>query len=75
MIIYDYKNDCLIASIDYKKSYYEDRDIKPTEDLFFQITIVPITTYESTNLVEKARDFENKLDDRLDKLFKPGEWK
>tara|TARA_B100000787_G_scaffold161493_1_gene141352 strand:+ start:221 stop:2965 length:2745 start_codon:yes stop_codon:yes gene_type:complete len=74
-LIYDYKNDCLIASIDYKKSYYEDRDIKPTEDLFFQITIVPITTYESTNLVEKARDFENKLDDRLDKLFKPGEWK
>ena len=73
-LVYDYKNDCLIASIDYKKSYYQDRDIKPTENLFFQITIIPITEYESTNLVDKARDFEDKLDDRLDKLLKPGEW-
>ena len=74
-LIYDYKNDCLVASIDYKKSYYEDRDIKPTEDLFFQITIVPITSYESTNLIEKANKWEDKISENIDKLLKPGEWK
>ena len=74
-LIYDYKNDCLIASIDYKKSYYQDRDIKPTEDLFFQITIVPITSYESTNLIEKVNKWENKASENIDKLLKPGEWK
>ena len=29
--MYQYKNDCLIASVEYKKDYYEDRDIKPDE--------------------------------------------
>ena len=65
----------MIASIDYKKSYYQDRDIKPTEDLFFQITIVPITSYESTNLIEKVNKWENKASENIDKLLKPGEWK
>lgn len=68
-LVYDYQNDCLIASIDFKKTYYEDRDIKPTEDLFFQITIVPITQYETTNLIEKTEKL-----DKINKLFKPGEW-
>ena len=45
-LVYEYKNDCLIAGIKYKKTYYEDRDLKPSEDLFFTISIIPITTYE-----------------------------
>ena len=45
-LIYEYKNDCLIAGIKYKKTYYEDRDLKPTEDLLFTITLFPLTTYE-----------------------------
>ena len=45
-LVYEYKNDCLIAGIKYKKSYYEDRDLKPTENLFFTITLFPLTTYE-----------------------------
>ena len=45
-LIYEYKNDCLIAGIKYKKSYYEDRDLKPTEDLLFTITMYPLTTFE-----------------------------
>ena len=45
-LVYEYKNDCLIAGIKYKKTYYEDRDLKPSEDLFFSVTIVPITKYE-----------------------------
>ncbi len=46
-MIYEYKNDCLIASIDYNKKYYNDSDIKPTEELFFTITIIPFTTFQT----------------------------
>ncbi len=45
-LVYEYKNDCLIAGIKYKKTYYEDRDLKPIEDLLFTVTLFPITTYE-----------------------------
>ena len=45
-LVYEYKNDCLIAGIRYQKKYYEDRDLRPTEDLFFSITLFPLTTYE-----------------------------
>ena len=44
-LLYEYKNDCLVASIQYKKNYYNDADIKPLEELFFTITIVPLTTF------------------------------
>ena len=45
-LVYEYKNDCLIAGIKYKKTYYEDRDVKPSEDLMFTVTLFPLTTYE-----------------------------
>ena len=45
-LVYEYKNDCLVAGIKYKKTYYEDRDLKPNENLFFSITFIPLTTYE-----------------------------
>ena len=43
---YEYKNDCLTAAIKFNKSFYKDKDLKPTEDLFFTITLIPLTTYE-----------------------------
>jgi LPS-assembly protein len=43
---YEYKNDCLIAALRFNKSFYKDNDLKPTEDLFFSITLIPLTTYE-----------------------------
>ena len=43
---YEYKNDCLIAALKFNKSFYQDNDLKPTEDLFFSITLIPLTTYE-----------------------------
>ena len=43
-LIYEYKNDCLTASIQYNKDYYSDNDLKPSEELFFSISIVPLTT-------------------------------
>ena len=40
-IIYQYENDCLVASLEYNKDYYTDRDLKPNEELFFSLTIIP----------------------------------
>ncbi len=44
--IYEYKNDCLVAGIKYNKTYYEDRDLKPSENLLFTITLSPLTSFE-----------------------------
>ena len=33
-IIYEYKNDCLTAALEYKKTFYRDSDIEPAENLF-----------------------------------------
>ena len=49
-LIYEYKNDCLIAAIEYNKNYYEDRDIKPNEEIFFSLTLTPLTSVSSPNL-------------------------
>ena len=45
-LVYEYRNDCLTAGIKYKKSYYADGDLQPTENLLFTITLFPLTTYE-----------------------------
>ncbi len=45
-LVYEYKNDCLKAGILYKKTYYQDRDLKPGEDLMFTLTLYPLTTFE-----------------------------
>ena len=50
-MIYEYKNDCLIAEIKYRKDYYNDEDIKPKEELFFSITIVPFYTYSPDKVI------------------------
>jgi len=43
---YEYKNDCLTAALKFNKTFYSDKDLVPTEDLFFTITLIPLTTYE-----------------------------
>jgi len=43
-LIYEYKNDCLTASIQYNKDYYSDNELKPTEEIFFSLSIVPLAT-------------------------------
>ena len=40
-LAYQYKDDCLSASIEYNKEYYSDRDIKPNESISFKLTILP----------------------------------
>ena len=34
-----YKNDCLTASIEYDKEYYNDKDIRPNESLLLKLKI------------------------------------
>ena len=52
-LIYEYKNDCLTAAIKYNKEFYSDADIKPTEQLYFSLTIVPLGAYESKNVLKR----------------------
>ena len=47
--MYQYKNDCLSASIEYNKEFYSDRDVKPEESIFFKLTIIPFGETSSPN--------------------------
>ena len=49
-LIYQYRNDCLIAAIEYNRDYYNDRDLQPEENIFFKLTIVPFGQTSSPNL-------------------------
>lgn len=49
-IMYQYENDCLVASLEYNKDYYSDRDLKPTEELFFSLTIIPLSKFNTPSL-------------------------
>jgi LPS-assembly protein len=63
-LVYEYKNDCLTAGIKYKKTYYSDGDLRPTQNLLFTITLFPITTYEhdADDLLENEDSFLNNLE-------------
>ena len=50
-LVYEYKNDCLVAGVKYKKNYYNDADIKPVEELFFSITIIPFATFSPDKII------------------------
>ena len=49
-LIYQYRNDCLIAAIEYNKDYYNFKDLQPEEKLFFKLTIIPFGETSSPNL-------------------------
>ena len=51
-IIYQYRNDCLIAALEYNKDYYNDGDLKPEENIFFKLTIVPFGQTSTPNLIK-----------------------
>ena len=59
--IYEYQNDCLTAGIKYRKTYYQDRDLRPNEDLFFTITLFPLTTLEQKIDKNLYRDNNNDI--------------
>tara|TARA_B100001057_G_scaffold143693_1_gene143455 strand:- start:3524 stop:5884 length:2361 start_codon:yes stop_codon:yes gene_type:complete len=49
-LIYQYKIDCLTAAIEYNKEYYNDQDLKPSENLFFKLSIMPFGGFNTPNL-------------------------
>ena len=49
-VIYEYKNDCLIAALEYKKSFYKDADFEPSENIFFSIKLIPFGGTNSQNI-------------------------
>ena len=48
-LIYQYKNDCLAAAIEYKKDYYSDRDLVPEESIYLTLTIIPFGSTNTPN--------------------------
>ena len=46
---YQYKNDCLAASIEYNKDFYNDRDLTPGESIMFKLSIIPFAETSSPN--------------------------
>ena len=49
-LIYEYKNDCLTAAVEYKKTFYKDADIVPDENIFFTIKIIPFGSINSPGI-------------------------
>ena len=49
-LMYQYRNDCLIASVEYNKDYYNDRDLSPEENIFFKLSIIPFGEVTSPSL-------------------------
>ena len=47
---YNYINDCLKAGIAYRREFYTDRDIEPTNKLMFTISIIPFADINSPSL-------------------------
>jgi LPS-assembly protein len=53
-LVYEYKNDCLTARVEFKKQFYNNADIKPLEELYFSITIVPLGTFSPEPIIPKS---------------------
>ena len=49
-LMYQYRNDCLIAAIQYNRDYYTDRDLKANESIYLNLTIIPFGETKSPNL-------------------------
>ena len=40
-LIYNYKNDCLTASVKFNKEFYQDSDLEPEKEIFFTLSLLP----------------------------------
>ena len=49
-LVYQYKNDCLVAGIEYKKEYYTSEDLEPEEQIYFSLTIMPFGKATTTGI-------------------------
>ena len=48
-LIYNYKNDCLVASIKFNKEFYKDTDLKPEKEIFFTLSLIPFGGVTTAN--------------------------
>ena len=48
-LIYNYKNDCLVASIKFNKEFYKDSDLKPEKEIFFKLSLIPFGGVTTAN--------------------------
>ena len=48
-LIYNYRNDCLVASIKFNKEFYKDSDLKPEKEIFFTLSLIPFGDVATTN--------------------------
>ena len=51
-LVYEYKNDCLTASIKYNKEYYSNSTLEPNEELFFNITLIPLGSTQTESIID-----------------------
>ena len=49
-LIYEYKNDCLKASVKYNKQFYKEDNINPEENILFKISFIPFGEINSPNI-------------------------
>ena len=48
-LIYNYKNDCLVASVKFNKEFYKDTDLEPEKAIFFTLSLIPFGGVSSLN--------------------------
>ena len=48
-LIYNYKNDCLVASIKFNKEFYKDSDLEPEKEIFFTLSLIPFGGITTAN--------------------------
>ena len=51
-LIYEYKNDCLKASLIYNKQFYQDNNINSDKNIFFKISFLPFGNVSTQNINE-----------------------
>ena len=47
---YDYINDCLKAGLVYRREFYNDNDLEPTDSLMFKISLIPFSDLKSPGI-------------------------
>jgi LPS-assembly protein len=48
-LIYNYRNDCLVASIKFNKEFYKDSDLKPEKEILFTLSLIPFGEATTAN--------------------------
>ena len=49
-LIYEYKNDCMTAALEYNKTFYDTDDLESDQNIFFTIKIIPFGELSSPSI-------------------------